>query len=225
MTLVAPFPYYGGKSTVTGVVWAALGDPVHYVEPFFGSGAVLLGRPVSARHRPREVVNDLDGHIVNFWRSIAWHPDRVSVAADWPITELDLHARNDRLAEVKDDMRERLRSDPSACDPELAGWWVWAMAALLMPKEAGVVSRSRPRVNSRQGVVSQGVEFGPLADRLRDVAVLCGDWSRVLTDGAVGFTMGDSPIGVFLDPPYEPGERRTGLYVTESGSVAGEVLE
>lgn len=47
MTLKAPFPYFGGKSRVTREVWARFGDVPNYVEPFFGSGAVLLGRPPS----------------------------------------------------------------------------------------------------------------------------------------------------------------------------------
>ncbi len=45
MMLKAPFPYFGGKSKVASVVWKLLGQPKHYLEPFFGSGAVLLGRP------------------------------------------------------------------------------------------------------------------------------------------------------------------------------------
>mgnify|MGYP000954199639 FL=1 len=56
--LRAPFPYPGGKSRIADVVWAALGNPRNYIEPFFGSGAVLLARP----HAPQiETVNDADG--------------------------------------------------------------------------------------------------------------------------------------------------------------------
>jgi REP element-mobilizing transposase RayT len=44
-TLKAPFPYFGSKRAVASVVWERLGDCPNYVEPFFGSGAVLLGRP------------------------------------------------------------------------------------------------------------------------------------------------------------------------------------
>lgn len=47
----APFPYFGGKSTVAPIIWKALGQPKHYIEPFFGSGAVLLARP---DYRPKE---------------------------------------------------------------------------------------------------------------------------------------------------------------------------
>jgi DNA adenine methylase len=67
MKLKAPFPWFGGKSRVADLVWERFGDPVNYVEPFFGSGAVLLGRPTPAR---TETVNDLDCFIANFWRAV-----------------------------------------------------------------------------------------------------------------------------------------------------------
>ena len=37
MNLRAPFVWFGGKSKVAPIVWEALGDVEHYVEPFFGS--------------------------------------------------------------------------------------------------------------------------------------------------------------------------------------------
>jgi len=40
-----PFPWFGGKSQAAPLVWQLLGDCPHYVEPFFGGGAVLLNRP------------------------------------------------------------------------------------------------------------------------------------------------------------------------------------
>lgn len=56
--LKAPFPYFGGKSRIAQEVWRRFGDTPNYVEPFLGSGAVLLGRP----HDPgMETVNDADG--------------------------------------------------------------------------------------------------------------------------------------------------------------------
>ena len=34
----APFPWFGGKSKVSSIVWERFGDVQNYVEPFFGSG-------------------------------------------------------------------------------------------------------------------------------------------------------------------------------------------
>lgn len=46
-SLRAPFPWFGGKSRIASTVWDAFGRVQNYVEPFFGSGAVLLARPRS----------------------------------------------------------------------------------------------------------------------------------------------------------------------------------
>ena len=122
--LRAPFPYFGGKSKIAGMVWERFGQVQNYVEPFFGSGAVLLGCPWPGH---TETVNDVDALLANFWRALAADPDAVAAAADWPVNEVDLHARHkylrDRRAWV-----EELMTDPSAYDAQLAGWWVWGIS-------------------------------------------------------------------------------------------------
>ena len=45
-----------------------------YLEPFFGSGAVLFNKPKSAI----ETVNDIDGDIVNFFRVLQTEPERLA---------------------------------------------------------------------------------------------------------------------------------------------------
>jgi DNA adenine methylase len=71
--------------------------------------------------------------------------------------------------------------------------------------------------NRRTGIVSY---FTALADRLRDVRVCCGDWSRVVTSGALSF---GSQVGVFLDPPYLGDVRTADLYRVDDHSIANEV--
>ena len=83
MSLKAPFPYFGGKATVTSLVWQRIGTVRNYVEPFFGSGAVLLGRPDPIDGA--ETVNDLDGMLANFWRALQHNPGAVADYADWPV--------------------------------------------------------------------------------------------------------------------------------------------
>lgn len=84
-------PWFGGKSRAAGLIWSVLGDVDNYVEPFFGSGAVLLGRP-----KPGGIVtvNDIDGHLVNVWRALSADPEAVAGWCDWPVTECDLTARH-----------------------------------------------------------------------------------------------------------------------------------
>jgi site-specific DNA-adenine methylase len=61
-----------------------------------------------------------------------------------------------------------------------------------------------------------------LADRLRKVRVCCGDWSRVVTNGALNY---GATVGVFLDPPYLGDVRTSDLYATDDHTIAHEVRQ
>ena len=69
--------------------------------------------------------------------------------------------------------------------------------------------------------------FEPIAERLRDALVMCGDWSRVVTPAVMhGSGKGRGPgvsAGVFLDPPYGLGEREGGLYAHDEHDVTRTV--
>lgn len=62
VTLKAPFPYFGGKSKVAPLIWERFGVVSNYVEPFFGSGAVLLARIAcsNAGQPPEDHFVDID---------------------------------------------------------------------------------------------------------------------------------------------------------------------
>ena len=102
------------------------GNVQNYVEPFFGSGAVLLGRPQP--FDGVETVNDKDGFVANFWRALQAAPDEVARHADWPVNENDLHARHVWLVERKKKLQARLEGDPDFYDARIAGYWVWGIA-------------------------------------------------------------------------------------------------
>lgn len=119
--LRAPFPWFGGKSRVSDIVWDRFGDVPNYIEPFFGSGAVLLNRPTDPG---TETINDLDCMVANFWRATKLEPDAVASHADWPVNEADQHARHLWLSS-QEEFRERMKTDPDYFDAKIAGWWVW----------------------------------------------------------------------------------------------------
>jgi DNA adenine methylase len=70
--------FHGGKRYLTRDVLALMPPHRHYVEPFFGSGKVLLGRDPEDRRLwwadtgsdrgVSEVANDINGRLMNFWR-------------------------------------------------------------------------------------------------------------------------------------------------------------
>jgi len=64
--------------------------------------------------------------------------------------------------------------------------------------------------------------FNELANRLRDVRVCCGDWSRVVTSGALSF---GSTVGIFLDPPYLGDVRTADLYAVDDHTIAHSVRQ
>lgn len=122
--LKAPYPWFGGKSRVAHVVWKAFGDVPNFVDPFYGSGAVLLCRPGGAGKI--ETVNDRDRYVANFTRAIKADPWGVAEWCDDPVNEADLHARHKWLVNQAE-FRERMHTDPDYFDAKIAGWWCWGL--------------------------------------------------------------------------------------------------
>lgn len=199
MTLRAPFPYFGGKARVAPLVWEALGDVAHYIEPFCGGAAVLLARP--AHHDIRyETINDANCWIANFWRACAADPNAVEQAMDWPINEADLHARARALMQSEPAFRERMHNEPDFCDPKLAGWWAWGQSSAILgnwmaTKGLNATTQLGPAYGVHAASRATCVE---IQQRLRKVRVCSGDWERVTT--ATWNRLGTS--GFYLDPPY-----------------------
>ncbi len=150
MRLPAPFPWFGGKSTVADLVWSRFGNVPNYVEPFFGSGAVLLGRP----HGPKtETVNDLDGLVANFWRAIQHDPEETARWADNPVNEADLHARHMWIVQRLETHQARMMADPDYFDARMAGYWVYGMCSWI---GSGFASGNGPwiSVEDEEGILT-----------------------------------------------------------------------
>jgi hypothetical protein len=122
MSLIAPFPYFGGKRTIAADVWTRLGSPRQFLEPFCGSAAVLLAAPKPAT---LEVVCDVSGFIANFWRAVKHQPAAVAEWADYPVSHIDLGARHVWLVEQIERIAAFLQDPGWPGDPKVAGWWLW----------------------------------------------------------------------------------------------------
>ena len=117
--------YFGGKSRAANLIWNRLGNVYSYIEPFFGTGAVLLRNPYGKAKR--EIVNDIDGLLVNFWRGIKHAPNTVAYWADYPTSHIDLTARKQYLYD-RINLVEDLLKDPDWFDAKCAGYWVWVVS-------------------------------------------------------------------------------------------------
>ena len=120
----APFPWFGGKSSVAAEVWARLGSPKQYIEPFCGSAAILLAAP---RPASLEVIGDANCYVANFWRALKLQPDAVTDWQDYPVSHIDLYARHRWLTEPSRvaALRESLLDPEWIGDAKIAGWWLW----------------------------------------------------------------------------------------------------
>src|SRR5262245_46196307 len=94
--------YHGGKDKLADRIIALMPPHTHYVEPYFGGGAVLLAKnPDSVS----EVANDLNGDLTTFWR-VLQRPDgferfRRQVEAV-PFSEIEWQEARDRLPIMSD---------------------------------------------------------------------------------------------------------------------------
>lgn len=199
--LKAPFPWFGGKSRVANIVWERFGNVANYVEPFFGSGAVLLGRD---NPTGTETVNDKDAFLCNFWRAIRYAPTETARWADWPVSEVDLMARHRWLMNTGMKRLELTKLDPEFYDAKIAGWWVWGLCSWIgsgwcVQRGDGHQPEQIPHLgNAGRGQMIRQY-FRALSERLRDVRIACGDWERVLGESV---TVNHGITAVFLDPPY-----------------------
>lgn len=66
--------YPGAKWGMAKEIVSLMPPHRSYLEPFFGSGAVLFNKPPSAI----ETINDLDGNIVNFFKVLREQPDKLA---------------------------------------------------------------------------------------------------------------------------------------------------
>lgn len=230
MILKAPFPWFGGKRKVAEEVWRRFGVVSNYVEPFYGSGAVLLGRPFPVEGN--ETINDADGFVANFWRAIVGDPEATAAHASNPVNENDLHARHVWLLGQIDTLRARLEGDPHYFDAKIAGWWVWGVSCWIGSGFAsgkgpwGVVEGQLVHLGDNGRGVNRKREvladwFLTLSERIRNVRVASGDWSRVCGPSV---THKHGLTGVFLDPPYADTAKRTSdLYRVDSTQIAHDV--
>jgi DNA adenine methylase len=102
MTISRILHYPGSKWSLASWIISHFPEHQTYLEPFFGSGAVLF----SKKRSKLETINDLDGEVVNLFRIIRERPEELGRAIS-----LTPHSREEyylSYLEAEDDL-ERAR--------------------------------------------------------------------------------------------------------------------
>ena len=205
MSLAAPFPYFGGKTSHAARIVPLLPAHDHYVEPFAGSLAVLLAKPRSKM----ETVNDLDGDLITFWRVLRDQPEDLARAC-----ALTPHSRAEHDAAYLDaaDDLERARR-------------VWVV---LTQGRAGTMRRTGWRFyrDPAGSTYSMPAYLNAYADRMElaaeriaGVSLECRDALAVVTE------YGSHPdVLLYCDPPYLGSTRATNYRHEMEGDAEHEAL-
>lgn len=82
-----------------------------YVEPFLGSGNVLVGKPV----HPIEVVGDINHYVINFYKALQTHPEQM-----YPVIERHVRLMEEGGAEYFKQLRD---NPPKEWSVEGCAWY------------------------------------------------------------------------------------------------------
>lgn len=178
----APFTYYGGKMGMASRLVAMLPPHRVYMEPFFGSGAVLFAKPPSTY----EIVNDLDDAVVSFFRCLRDRPDELEAACRLtPYARAEYDAAGLEGGGIDDLERARrfwVRVNQSFAKTagKRTGWSV-------------TTARTQSTANSVHGRLGR---FVACAERLSRVVIEHCDAAGLVE------RLATSDTAIYVDPPY-----------------------
>lgn len=184
-SLVQPLKWHGGKFYLAPSIISLMPKHVHYVEPFFGGGSVLLQKPAEGIS---EVVNDIHQELTTFWRVLQNETDfeRFKRVIDaMPFSQTEWKAS---LTTSDDPIRAAVNFFVR-CRQSRAGK-LNAFATLSR-------NRTRRRMNEQASSWMTAVDgLQQVAERLKRVVILCDDAIKVIRSQ-------DGPATLhYLDPPY-----------------------
>jgi DNA adenine methylase len=178
----AALRYPGAKWSLAHVIAEHFGDHYHYVEPYFGSGAIFFSKSPS----PHEVLNDLNGQVVNLWKMLRDRTEDLCWALETTPWSRDEYAVSDEI--TGDDLEDARRFVVR----------VWQAHASDLAKKTGWKNRG---VHQRAGGMSHRWQKVPhqlrtLAWRLSDAEIENRDALSVVK------RFNGPDVLIYADPPY-----------------------
>lgn len=184
------FSYYGGKQRLSSKIVPLIPKHTVYVEPFAGGAAVFFAKPwpnVSSNHHYREVLNDTDQRICNFYQVLRDQPEALIRACC-----LTPHSRREHSVIARE-----ATSDPV----ENARRWFVDIQQSFANKSRSGWRTSVYGGNAAATWQSACARLYACAERLHSVHIECIDALDVIEKW-------DSPQTFFYcDPPYPGAEQ------------------
>lgn len=188
-TLTQPIKWHGGKHYLAKRIIELMPPHVHYVEPFFGGGAVLLAKDPEG---VSEVVNDLNRDLTAFWQ-VLMNPELFE--------QFRRHVEGMPFSsELFDNAKAHLESGEGSIVDRAAAFFVVARQSRQgLMKDFATLSRNRTRRGMNEQVSSWLTAIDGLPEvhaRLKRVVILNDDAIKVIRQQ-------DGPNTLFYcDPPY-----------------------
>lgn len=195
-TLTQPIKWHGGKGAFNGKLakWiiSLMPPHLHYVEPYFGGGSVLLNKDPNGIS---EVVNDIHAELIQFWMVLS-NPERFHLFA--------------RRVEATPFSEDAFRWSHGGGDTDVERAWAFFIRARQsrqgLMKDFATLSRKRTRGGMNEQVSAWLTAVDGLPDvhaRLKRVLILNSPALNVIRQQ-------DGPETCFyLDPPYLHETRQT----------------
>ncbi len=195
MKLVKPIKYHGGKEYLAKWICSLMPHHLHYVEPYFGGGSVLLEKNPQG---VSEVVNDIDGHLMNFWTVLATEGLFLDFQRKCEATPFSSPSWSRAFATIAAGHRADGVHYP--CVQCAVAFFIFCRQSRAgQMRDFATLSRNRTRrgMNEQVSAWLNAIESLPAVHaRLKRVLILCDDALRVVRQQ-------DGPNTLFyLDPPY-----------------------
>ncbi len=188
-----PLKWPGGKSYLAKRIIELMPKHTHYVEPFFGGGAVLLAKPYEGIS---EVINDLNYRLTNFWKVL--QDDELfsqfeKIINAVPFSEVEWECAD------PDNCNVHPRTPWSYVEDAVAFFIRYRQSRQGLGKDFATLSRNRVRrgMNEQASAWWSAVEDLPEAhERMKRVVILNKDACKVIQQQD-----GENTL-FYCDPPY-----------------------
>ena len=191
----AALRYPGSKWSIAQDIVSHFSKHYHYVEPYFGSGAVFFSKPVS----PHELINDMNGLVVNLFRVLRDQTDDLVFALEATPWSRDEYGQSHVVTgEAVEDARRFVTR-------------IWQAHASDLAKKTGWKTRGSKQSARGLSVRWQRVpaELADLAIRLKDAEIENRPALEIMRRFATKDTL------IYADPPYLMETRTQKMYAHE----------